>query len=262
MILNPTISGAGVDTGDATATAADILSGKTAYGPDGKIVGQIPTVKQGRPLLEIISIGTMTARVLARVTQDTGYVIGGEVYGEMDLDTVAGATITPGTSQKTAVASGRYTAGTVYVAGDSNLISTNIRKGTSIFGVSGSYSGGEPVLEDVEIASVPRAGYVTFTTTKRISKVCSISFFVESMDLYGYYTYLFTLQSNGMLSVHAGKYNSRYAPNYFIGSGGGDLNSGEVISGSTVTYGKGTSGWVAKIPQGSSVYGTICYIPA
>ena len=53
------------------------------------------------------------------------------------MPTQDSTTITPGTSQKTAVASGRITTGNVYVAGDSNLTSSNIKSGVSIFGVSG-----------------------------------------------------------------------------------------------------------------------------
>ena len=54
------------------------------------------------------------------------------------LATQAGATITPGTSAKTAVAAGRYTTGAVTVAGDANLVAANIKSGVSIFGVAGN----------------------------------------------------------------------------------------------------------------------------
>lgn len=66
----------------------------------------------------------------------TAYVNGQKITGT--VPTQASTTITPGTSQKTAVASGRITTGNVYVAGDSNLTSSNIKSGVSIFGVSGT----------------------------------------------------------------------------------------------------------------------------
>lgn len=50
-------------------------------------------------------------------------------------------TITPGTSAKT-IAAGRYLSGQQTVAGDANLVSGNIKKGISIFGVSGSLETG------------------------------------------------------------------------------------------------------------------------
>ena len=55
--------------------------------------------------------------------------------------TKSGGIVTPGTSQKIACEEGRYTTGTIYVAGDSNLNSENIKSGVSIFGVSGTLKG-------------------------------------------------------------------------------------------------------------------------
>lgn len=55
------------------------------------------------------------------------------------LATQGGKTITPTTSQQTAVTSERYTTGNVYVAGDANLVSGNIKSGVSIFGVNGEF---------------------------------------------------------------------------------------------------------------------------
>lgn len=54
----------------------------------------------------------------------------------------AAKTVTPGTSNQTAVASGRYTTGDVVVSGDANLVPENIAEGVSIFGVDGTHSGG------------------------------------------------------------------------------------------------------------------------
>ena len=95
-----------VQTADANATAADILSGKTAWVKGTKISG---------------SIGTKAA-----------------------------TTIIPGTSDQT-IASGVYLAGAQTIKGDSNLTTDNIKSGTSIFGVTGSYVGSLPNLQSKSV---------------------------------------------------------------------------------------------------------------
>lgn len=54
------------------------------------------------------------------------------------MPTQGGSTITPGTSNKTAVSAGRYVSGNVIVAGDADLIAANIVSGKNIFGVNGT----------------------------------------------------------------------------------------------------------------------------
>ena len=120
------------------ATAADLLINKQLIDSDGNIVnGTMPIVTHPVPLLSVGSNGLITASH----QQESGKVTGGQAQATHQLTTQAGKTITPGTSQKTAVASSRYTTGPVYVAGDSNLKATNIKSGVNIFGVKGTYGG-------------------------------------------------------------------------------------------------------------------------
>lgn len=51
-----------------------------------------------------------------------------------------GKMVTPSTDQQLAVEAHKYTSGNVYVAGDNNLKSENIKSGVSIFGVTGTYA--------------------------------------------------------------------------------------------------------------------------
>lgn len=51
------------------------------------------------------------------------------------------ATYTPGTSDQS-IASGQYLNGTQTIKGDANLVAGNIKSGVSIFGVTGTYTGG------------------------------------------------------------------------------------------------------------------------
>lgn len=95
-------SGSGIDTSDATASASDILNGKTAYVNGSKITGTIKSK--------------------------------------------AAATVTPSTSDQT-IASGQYLSGTQTIKGDSNLVAGNIKKGTSIFGVTGTLETGSTGID-------------------------------------------------------------------------------------------------------------------
>lgn len=121
------------------------VSGRTVTIPAGHYPNQvsksIASATQATPSISVNNNGLITASA----TQSAGYVSSGTKSKTYQLTTQAGKTVTPGTSQQTAVSSGRYTTGTVYVAGDSDLIASNIRKGVNIFGVAGTYEGQDPI---------------------------------------------------------------------------------------------------------------------
>lgn len=104
------------------------------------ISGTAATVSTGTNTLTL----TKTVSVTPRVTT-AGYVSAGtagnsSVSLTANITTKAAATITPSTSNQT-IASGTYLIGTQTISGDANLIADNIKSGTTIFGVTGTYEG-------------------------------------------------------------------------------------------------------------------------
>ena len=100
-------------------------------------VNAMTTATQATPSISVSSSGLITASS----TQSAGYVSAGTKSATKQLTVQAAQTITPSTSDKT-IASGRYLTGTQTIKGDVNLKAENIAEGISIFGVTGTHSGG------------------------------------------------------------------------------------------------------------------------
>ena len=164
----------GTDTSDATATAGDILSGKTAYVAAGKVTGTIAsksssnltasgatvTVPAGYyPSQASKSVATATRAtpsitldeekglITAKSTQASGYVSSGTTTATKQLSIKGSKTYTPGTTDQK-IFGGYYLTGTQTIKGDANLVAANIKKGVSIFGVAGSNEG-EDIVQKV-----------------------------------------------------------------------------------------------------------------
>ena len=132
-------------------TAIQNVTPDSGYDGLSKVtVNAMPTATQATPTVSIDSAGKITASA----TQTAGYVSAGTKTGTKQLTTQAAKTITPSTSSQTAVASGRYTTGAVTVAGDANLKAENIAEGVSIFGVTGTHSGGSGGGGSVETITI------------------------------------------------------------------------------------------------------------
>ena len=125
----------------ANSASKSVASGSAT--PAASISGTSATVSTGTNTLTLSKTVSNTPQVSA------GYVSSGtagnsSVSLTANVTTKAAATITPGTSNQT-IASGTYLTGAQTISGDANLVAGNIKSGTTIFGVTGTYEGSNPV---------------------------------------------------------------------------------------------------------------------
>lgn len=112
--------GSGRVAGDADLISDNIRSGITIFGIDGNS--------------NVVNTSSGTAGAGDILSGKIGWIAGQEVTGSMP--NIGGLMITPGTDEQTITLG--YHDGTGRVAGDSDLISDNVKSGVTIFGVSGN----------------------------------------------------------------------------------------------------------------------------
>lgn len=133
LALRGTNSGSIVTT-DSIALYIDKYVGSDRSGGSGD---SYITVELAEPTISVDQNGVVTATV----NQEEGYVVKSSKQSSLRLQTHSGGSIVPEKNNKVAVQSGMYTTGDVIISGDKNLDPSNIRKGATIFNVSGEYEG-------------------------------------------------------------------------------------------------------------------------
>lgn len=146
----------GIKTDDATAVASDILNGKTAYVKDVKVTGTFSLDTELNTQDDLISQIQSVINELPDVS---------------DLEPVLQEkAVTPTTSSQNVVAdSGFDGLSKVIVNGDANLKAENIAEGVSIFGVTGTHSGGSSGGIEYEIVNLTQEGTSIPFTLKRVT---------------------------------------------------------------------------------------------
>lgn len=157
LTATPTVSTAGYGTSSnhgitaATKTVGASASDETYITVPGGSAQTPATTITKNPTISVDSSGKITASVSGTQsvtpTVSAGYITSGTAgtitvagSASSQLPTKAAATYTPGTTDQT-ISSGQYLTGVQTIKGDANLIAANIKKGVTIFGITGTYTG-------------------------------------------------------------------------------------------------------------------------
>lgn len=263
MIFNPIIGGGKLPTLSNPGSENDLLEGKQLIDEFGNpLTGTIPiktetdisvnghniiipsgyydsqvsksveTTTQSTPSINVSSSGLITASSV----QDEGYVYAGTKSSTQQLPTQSGTTITPGTTQKVAVTSGKYTTGDINVAGSANLVANNIKSGINIFGVTGNYDGKSiKYIENGVSISVSNPSIMSLTFTLNLgTTITKLDDFIQ-FNATGFYQINNVGTNYGFYIGGVIHYNNAYGEGwhiYGIGEGTARVQSLPMVPGS------------------------------
>ena len=118
-------------SGSATTPATTITANPTISVSNSGLI--TATNSKTQSVTPTVSAGYVSSGTAGTIT------VNGSNTSQLSIQ--AAQTITPTTTDQT-IASGKYLTGAQTIKGDANLVAGNIKSGTSIFGVLGTYSGG------------------------------------------------------------------------------------------------------------------------
>lgn len=154
-----------------SAASKSVASGSVTA--PSSISGTAATVSTGYNSLTLTKSVSVTPNVTTAGYVSSGTAGNASVSLSANVTTKAAATITPGTTAQT-IAANTYLTGAQTISGDSNLVAGNIKKGVSIFNVTGSYEGsggsGKNVQAYLGYATRTANSYGATTVTLTVAK--------------------------------------------------------------------------------------------
>lgn len=138
--VNPTVTASGatvtIPTGYYTAQTTKSVASGSATGPTS-LSGSSATVTTGTNTITLTKTGVTTTPTVSAGYISSATASTATVSLTASVTTKAAATITPTTTNQT-IAAGTYLTGAQTIAGDADLVASNIVSGVQIFGVTGS----------------------------------------------------------------------------------------------------------------------------
>lgn len=176
------VNGSGTYTAPTGHAYSPVVVPAGSVTAPSSISGTSATVSTGTNTLTLTKSVSVTPNVTTSGYITSGTAGNSSVSLTASVTTKAAATITPGTTNQT-ISSGTYLTGTQTISGDANLVAGNIKSGTTIFGVTGTYSGGGTSKNAQILQSTTR------TTSTSYTKLCGDLTVSKTGTYHVYWTY-------------------------------------------------------------------------
>ena len=163
--------------------------------------------------------------------------------------TKGATTYTPTTSNQT-IASGTYLTGTQTISGDANLVAGNIKSGTTIFGVTGTYSGGGGGTDRLVLLQTTSLGTLSTSSTSATDTGKTVSLAQST----GWQNYDLLLVDISVDTTTNGRHTSTVSPVILTGTSAVSTKNTYTV-GSNVWNSKLGSTGTASSRQSTTKYG-------
>ena len=197
---------------------------------------------------------TLSKTVSVTPTVSAGYVSSGTTTNSSvsltaSVTTKGATTYTPTTSNQT-IASGTYLTGTQTISGDANLVAGNIKSGTTIFGVTGTYTGGGGGTDRLVLLQTTSLGTLSTSSTSAADTGKTVSLAQAT----GWQNYDLLLVDISVDTVVNGRHTSTVTPVILTGTSNVSTKNTYTV-GSNKWNSKASSSGTKSTRQSTTAYG-------